>query len=70
VRAPAGGLSVGAPADVCVLEPDTRWRYDATKGQSKSRNSPWDGQQLTGRVRATVVAGRLVYHVERGVLWP
>ena len=53
-----------------VLDPERRWLYDPAKGFSKSRNSPWAGQELQGRVMATLVGGRLVYHVDRGVLVP
>jgi dihydroorotase len=67
---PGGTLEVGAPADVAILDPDLRWVYDPAKGFSKSRNSPWAGKSLTGRAIATIVGGRLVYHVERGVLYP
>jgi dihydroorotase len=63
-----GSLEVGATADVVVLDPERRWVYDPAKGYSKSRNSPWAGHELVGRVVATVVGGRLVYHVDRGVL--
>jgi dihydroorotase len=67
---PGGSLSVGQPGDVVVLDPERRWIYDPAKGYSKSRNSPWAGVELTGRVIATVVDGRLVYHSDRGVLVP
>jgi dihydroorotase len=67
---PGGSLSVGDPGDVVVLDPERRWIYDPAKGYSKSRNSPWAGEELTGRVIATVVDGRLVYHCDRGVLLP
>jgi dihydroorotase len=67
---PGGSLAVGTPADVAVIDPERRWRYDPTKGFSKSRNSPWAGNELVGRAIATLVAGRLVYDVERGVLVP
>ncbi|MBW2233903.1 MAG: dihydroorotase [Deltaproteobacteria bacterium] len=70
LRVPAGTLAVGAPADVVVIEPDHEWVYDPAKGHSKSRNSPWDGARMTGRVLATVVAGKLVFHADRGVLAP
>jgi len=63
-----GSLAAGCPADVVLLDPDREWTYDSTRGFSKSRNSPWSGQTLTGRVLATIVDGRLVYHHERGVL--
>ncbi len=65
-----GTLEVGAPADIAILDPDVRWTYDPAKGYSKSRNSPWAGKTLTGRAIATIVAGRLVYDVQRGVLFP
>jgi len=67
---PGGSLAVGEPADVVVLDPEQRWTYDPAKGYSKSSNSPWAGEKLTGRVVATLVDGRLVYHVDRGVLVP
>jgi dihydroorotase len=70
IGCPGGSLAEGAVADVALLDPDAVWTYDPTKGYSKSRNSPWAGVELRGRVRATLVAGQLVYDVERGVLHP
>lgn len=58
---PAGTLAEGAAADVCLFDPAEKWLYDAKAGFSKSSNSPWHGQTLTGRVRATIVDGRVVY---------
>jgi dihydroorotase len=63
-------LAVGATADVVVLDPERCWTYEPIKGYSKSRNSPWAGRALVGRVIATLVGGRLVHHVDRGVLVP
>ena len=57
----AGTLAVGAPADICLFDPKGRWTYDAKAGFSKSSNSPWHGQTLTGKVRLTVVGGRIVF---------
>ncbi len=65
-----GSLSVGDVADVVVIDPEREWTYDPVKGYSKSINSPWAGARLRGRAVATIVAGRLVYDVERGVLHP
>ena len=65
-----GSLAVNSPADVVVLDPERNWRYEPTKGYSKSRNSPWAGEMLTGRAVATLVGGKLVYSDERGVLVP
>ena len=67
---PGGSLAVGGPGDVVVIDPTRRWIYDPAKGYSKSRNSPWAGHELIGRVVATVVDGRLVFHCDRGVLLP
>jgi len=61
LKLPAGTLAEGAPADLVLFDPDAEWTYDASAGFSKSRNSPWSGQKLRGRVRRTYVAGRLVF---------
>ena len=57
----AGTLKIGAPADVCLFASEEKWRYDAKAGFSKSSNSPWHGQTLTGRVRTTIVGGKVVF---------
>ncbi|MFI5337271.1 MAG: dihydroorotase [Opitutales bacterium] len=61
LQLPAGTLAPGANADLCLFDPAATWTYDVAKGFSKSRNSPWHGQQLTGRVKTTIVGGRVVY---------
>jgi dihydroorotase len=58
---PAGTLAAGAAADICLFDPDEAWTYDVKRGQSKSGNSPWNGRELRGRVRTTIVDGRVVY---------
>jgi dihydroorotase len=58
---PAGTLAEGAAADICLFDPAETWIYDAKAGNSKSSNSPWDGSKLRGRVKATIVDGRVVY---------
>ena len=58
---PAGTLAADAAADVCLFDPAEKWTYDAKAGFSKSRNSPWDGKTLTGRVKTTIVDGRVVF---------
>ena len=68
LRLEGGGLGAGGPGDVILIDPERGWTYDPSHGFSKSRNSPWTGEQLIGRVVATLVDGRLVYHHERGVL--
>jgi dihydroorotase len=57
----AGTLSSGAPADICVLDPDEAWTVDSEQFFSRSRNCPWNGRSLRGRVKGTYVAGRPVF---------
>jgi len=57
----AGTLADGSPADICLFDPGEKWRYDAKAGQSKSANSPWHGQTLTGRAKLTIVDGRVIF---------
>jgi len=57
---PGGTLSVGAPADITVFDPEAQWTVDARTFQSKSRNTVLDGVTLTGRPTATFVGGRQV----------
>jgi dihydroorotase len=61
MKLPAGTLAEGAAADICLFDPNEKWLYDAKSGFSKSSNSPWSGQILTGRVKTTIVDGRIVY---------
>jgi len=61
INQPYGRLSVGAPADLTIFDPQLEWAYQTATGRSKSRNSPFDGWKLKGAVVATVVGGRVVY---------
>jgi dihydroorotase len=60
---PGGTLRKGAPADVVVFDPDAPWTVDPERFQSKSRNTPFGGWKLRGRVERTLVEGRTVYAV-------
>jgi dihydroorotase len=55
-----GTLVRGSHADVTVFDPKKRWRFEAAKSRSKSRNTPFDGWQFTGKVVATVVGGKVM----------
>jgi dihydroorotase len=56
-----GTLKVGSRADVTIFDPEKRVKVDASKFQSKSRNTPFDGWELKGSPVATIVSGRIVW---------
>ncbi|MCS4505566.1 Dihydroorotase-like protein [wastewater metagenome] len=56
-----GTLAPGAPADICVFDPDAVWWCRRETLRSRGRNSPFLGWEMTGRVRYTLVDGRLVH---------
>ena len=60
----AGTLSVGASADVTLLNPDLEWTVQIEKFQSGSRNSPFDGWKLKGRAVRTIVGGKTVWELD------
>ena len=58
---PAGRLAVGAPADLVLCDLHAPVVIDADKLISKSKNSPFDGRRLQGKVLMTLVGGRTVH---------
>ncbi len=58
---PGGDLRVGAPADVVLFNPDTPIVLDRFTLRSKSKNTPFDGQRMQGRVEKTLVGGVIAY---------
>jgi dihydroorotase len=59
-----GSLAAGNRGDVTIFDPKKRWIFDVNKSLSKARNTPFDGWQLTGKVMATIVSGRIVYSAQ------
>jgi dihydroorotase len=57
----AGRIAPGAPADLVVFDPQAPFRVETRALKSQGKNSPFLGLELAGRVRATVVAGNVVY---------
>ncbi|HEX2150488.1 MAG TPA: dihydroorotase [Stellaceae bacterium] len=57
----AGRLRVGGPADLVVFDPDAPWRIDTDVFRSKSKNAPFDGRPVQGRVEWTIVDGRTIF---------
>jgi dihydroorotase len=59
-----GSLARGNFADVTIFDPKKRWTFEAARSLSLSHNTPFDGWQLTGKVVATIVGGKIVYQME------
>lgn len=57
----AGRLAEGAPADLVLFDPETPFVLDRWKLNSKSKNTPFDGQRMQGRVLGTWVGGKRVH---------
>jgi dihydroorotase len=60
---PGGKLTVGSPADVIVFDPEEPWVCDPAKLRGRSKNTPFDGAKMTGRVHTTIVGGKVVFEV-------
>jgi dihydroorotase len=61
---PQGRMAEGAPGDLVLFNPDTPFVLDRFKLRSKSKNTPFDGARMEGKVLATFVAGRQVFSAE------
>ena len=55
-----GPVAEGRPANLCVIDPAAEWVVEPDRLASRSRNTPYAGRRLTGRVRHTVVRGEPV----------
>lgn len=62
---PGGTLAPGSPADAVVFDPEAHWTVDPSAQFSRSRNTPFGGMELQGRVEMTVVRGEVAF--EQGV---
>ena len=58
---PSGRINPGAPADLIVFDTDIPFVLDRETLKSKSKNTPFDGHKLQGKVRRTIVAGKTVF---------
>lgn len=61
---PAGDLSEGAAADLVIFDPDEEYIVDMSSFASKSKNAPYDGMKLYGKVKYTVLDGKIVFEKE------
>ena len=56
-----GTLSIGAPADVTLIDPNLEWTVDRKQSFSRSRNTPFHGWEVKGRAVRTIVGGKTVW---------
>ena len=61
----AGHLTVGHPADVCIFAPGEHWMVESRALRSQSKNTPFLGHEVLGKVRYTLVAGEVVYEAQQ-----
>ncbi|MGC2525302.1 MAG: dihydroorotase [Stellaceae bacterium] len=64
LRLPVGRLAKGAPADLVLFDLDLAWRICTDEFRSKSKNAPFDGRPVQGRVVRTIVDGRTIFRRE------
>jgi dihydroorotase len=57
----AGTLAPGAPADICIFDPQAFWAVTPQTLRSQGKNTPFERRELQGRVTHTLVGGRLVF---------
>jgi len=56
-----GTLAVGSPADVVLFDPNKKWVFRAATSRSRSRNTPFDGWTLQGKVHTTISEGQIAF---------
>ena len=61
LKLPAGRLTEGGAADLCVFDPRAHWRVEPRALKSQGHNSPFLGYELPATVRATLVAGQVAF---------
>jgi dihydroorotase len=60
-----GTLAAGSDADITIFDPDETWTVQSSKFKSKSRNTPFEGLRVRGRVRYTIVGGEVVHSAQK-----
>lgn len=61
---PAGTLAVGANADIALIDTNEEWTVNVEKLHGKSKNTPFKGMTLTGKVKMTILGGEVVFSGE------
>lgn len=65
LKIPAGTLTVGAAADITIIDPDLEWTVSVQDFLSLSKNSPYIGMKLVGRAVKTIVGGKMVFELKQ-----
>lgn len=60
-----GTLAIGSFGDVVIFDPKAEWTYSVAESKSKSRNTPFDGWKMDGKVRWTISEGRVAYEADK-----
>ena len=60
---PAGTLQIGQSADVVLFDPDLKWTVDVNRLHGKSKNTPFKGMTLKGKVLTTIFHGKKVFDI-------
>ena len=60
-----GDIQPGKVADIVIFDPEETYVIDKNQFASKGRNTPFDGRKVTGKVKMTIVGGRISYEEQR-----
>ena len=60
-----GDIQPGKVADIVIFDPEETYVIDKSQFASKGRNTPFDGRKVTGKVKMTIVGGRISYEEQR-----
>lgn len=60
----AGSLKINSPADIVIFDPKEKWIVEPKNLFGKSKNTPFKGMELTGRVKYTIYSGKIVFKNE------
>ena len=61
LRLDKGVLQAGRIADITIIDPNDKYVIDSTKFASLGKNTPFEGREVKGSVKYTIVAGKVVY---------
>ena len=61
IKVDRGTIGVGKVADITIFDPNEQYVYTKEMIVSKSKNSPFIGKKLKGKVKYTIVSGKIVY---------